>query len=70
MVRSQNGIWYRSGYFKTFFIGQELTGKEFHVYGETDDQNIILGTFETQAKAQESLDRLFRTGASTWKTSE
>jgi hypothetical protein len=62
MVRSQQGTWFTSGHFKSFFIGQHtdsMTKDPWIVYGDSGGDFVELGSFSTEKLAQDELDKLF-----------
>ncbi len=62
MVRSQQGTWFTSGYFKSFLIGQHTdsrTEDPWVVYGDSGGDFVELGNFATEKLAQDELDKLF-----------
>ena len=62
MVRSQQGTWFVSGYFKSFFIGQHtdsMAKDPWIVYGDSAGEFVELGSFSSEKLAQDELDKLF-----------
>lgn len=62
MVRSQQGTWFVSGYFKSFFVGQHtesMSKDPWIVYGDSEGDFVELGSFPSEKLAQDELDKLF-----------